>query len=66
MSQDKIKPGTNTLRLSRVTQLEEESQKQIHVSGFMVTSLIYLDLSVVQGDKSGSICILLHAKIQLV
>ena len=31
----------------------------------MLRSLIHLDLSFVQGDKYGSICILLHADIQL-
>jgi hypothetical protein len=35
------------------------------VSGFMWRSLIHLDLSFVQGDKNGSICILLHADHQL-
>ena len=35
------------------------------VSGFMWSSLIHLDLSFVQGDKNGSICILLHANHQL-
>jgi hypothetical protein len=30
------------------------------VSGFMWSSLIYLDLSFIQEDKNGSICILLH------
>jgi hypothetical protein len=35
------------------------------VSGFMLRSLIHLDLSFVQGDRCGSICILLHADIQL-
>jgi hypothetical protein len=35
------------------------------VSSFMWRSLIYLDLSFVQGDKNGSICILLHADLQL-
>ena len=34
------------------------------VSSFMLRSLIHLDLSFVQGDKYGSICILLHADIQ--
>jgi hypothetical protein len=31
----------------------------------MLRSLIHLDLSFVQGNKYGSICILLHADIQL-
>ena len=35
------------------------------VSGFMWRSLIHLELSLVQGDKNGSICILLHADLQL-
>ena len=35
------------------------------VSGFMWRSLIHLDLSFVEGDKNGSICILLHADRQL-
>ena len=35
------------------------------VSGFMWRSLIHLDLSIVQGVKNGSICILLHADHQL-
>ena len=35
------------------------------VTGFMWRSLIHLDLSFVQGDKNGSICILLHANCQL-
>jgi hypothetical protein len=34
-------------------------------SGFMWSSLIHLDLSFVQGDKNGSIYILLHANLQL-
>jgi hypothetical protein len=34
------------------------------VSGFMWRSFIHLDLSFVQGDKNGSICILLHANCQ--
>jgi hypothetical protein len=32
---------------------------------FMLKSLIYLDMSFVQGDTYGSICILLHADRQL-
>jgi hypothetical protein len=35
------------------------------VSGFMWSSLINLDLTLVQGDKNGSICILLHDNCQL-
>ena len=35
------------------------------VCGFMWSSLIHLDLSFLQGDKNGSICILLHADHQL-
>jgi hypothetical protein len=36
------------------------------VSGFMWRSLIYLHLSFVQGDKNGSIRILLHGKLPVV
>ncbi|EDL26336.1 mCG146360 [Mus musculus] len=39
--------------------------KLFSISGFMWMPLIHLDLSLVQGDKSGSICILLHADRQL-
>jgi hypothetical protein len=35
-----------------------------NASGFMWRSLIHLDLSFVQGDKNGSICILLHVDYQ--
>ena len=35
------------------------------VSGFKWSSLIHLDLNFLQGDKNGSICILLHANCQL-
>ena len=35
------------------------------VSGFMWRSLIHLELSLVQGDKDGSVHILLHADLQL-
>lgn len=35
------------------------------MSGFMLRSLIHLDFGFVQGDRYGSICILLHADIQL-
>ena len=41
------------------------SSIRFSVSGFMLRSLIHLDLSFVQGDRYGSICILLHADIQL-
>jgi hypothetical protein len=35
------------------------------VSGFMLRSLIHLYLNVIQGDRYGTICILLHTDIQL-
>jgi hypothetical protein len=35
------------------------------VYGFLWRSLIHLDLSFVQGDKNGSICIVLHDNRQL-
>jgi hypothetical protein len=35
-------------------------------TGFMWPSLIHLDLSIVQGDKNGSIHIILHADRQLI
>jgi hypothetical protein len=38
---------------------------RFRVSGFMLRSLIYLDLTFIQGNKYGSICILLHADIHL-
>ena len=41
------------------------SYSRFGVYYFMLRSLIHLDLSFVQGDKYGSICILLHADIQL-
>ena len=41
------------------------SSIRFSVSSFMLRSLIHLDLSFVQGDKHSSICILLHANIQL-
>ena len=41
------------------------SSIRFSVSGFMWRSLIHLDLSFVQGDKNGSICILLHTDLQL-
>ena len=37
---------------------------RLSVTWFMLRSLIYLDLSFVQGDKYGSICVLLNAEIQ--
>lgn len=37
----------------------------LNVSGFMLMSLIRLDLSFMQGDRYVSICSLLHADIQL-
>jgi hypothetical protein len=37
------------------------SSIRFSVSGFMLRSLIYLELSFVEGDRYGSICILLHA-----
>ena len=39
------------------------SSIRFSVSGFKWKSLIHLDLSFVQGDKDGSICILLHANL---
>jgi hypothetical protein len=41
------------------------SSIRFSVSGFMLRSLIHLDLSFVQGDKYGSIFILLHRDSQL-
>jgi hypothetical protein len=41
------------------------SSIRFSVSGFMYWSLIHLDLSFVQGDKYGSIFILLHTDSQL-
>ena len=41
------------------------SSIRFSVFSFMLRSLIHLDLSFVQGDKYGSICILLHVVIQL-
>ena len=38
---------------------------QVQCTCFILRSLIHLDLSFVQGDKYGSVCILLHADIQL-
>ena len=35
------------------------------MTGFMLRSLIHLNLSFVQGDIYASICILLHAEMQL-
>jgi hypothetical protein len=44
---------------------EEQCLIKISHPGFMLMSLMYLLLSFVQGDKYGSICILLHSDIQL-
>ncbi|MBV2150903.1 DUF3704 domain-containing protein [Sphingobium sp. AS12] len=41
------------------------SSNRFSVAGFMLRSLIHLDLSFVHGDRYGSICSLLHASIQL-
>jgi len=41
------------------------SSISLNVSVFMWRSLIHLDLSFVQDDKHGSICILLHVDLQL-
>jgi hypothetical protein len=41
------------------------SSINFNVSGFMCSSLIHLDLSFVQGDKNGSIRILLHDNLQM-
>ena len=41
------------------------SYSRFGVYYFMLRSLIHLNLSFVQGDKYGSICILLHADIQV-
>jgi len=41
------------------------SSMRFVVSGFMLRSLIHLYWNFVQGDRCGSICILLHADIQL-
>jgi hypothetical protein len=41
------------------------SSTRFSVSGFMLRSLIHLDLSFMQGNRYGSICILLHANTQL-
>ena len=38
---------------------------RFHITGFMVRSLIYLDLSFEHGDRYGFTCILLHVNIQL-
>ena len=35
------------------------------ISGFMWRSLINVELSILQGDKNGLMCILLHADFQL-
>jgi hypothetical protein len=41
------------------------SSTRFSISGFMWRSLIHLDLSFVQEDKNGSICIFLHVDRQL-
>jgi hypothetical protein len=41
------------------------SSVSFSVSGFMWSSLIHLDLTLVQGDRNGSIHILLHDNLQL-
>ena len=41
------------------------SSVRFSVSGFMLRSLIYLNLSFVQDDKSGFVYILLHTESQL-
>jgi hypothetical protein len=40
-------------------------RKVVSVSGFMWSSLIHLDLTLVQGDRNGSIRILLNDNCQL-
>jgi hypothetical protein len=52
----KISPVPISLRFSPTF-----SAINFSVSGFMWRSLIYLGLNFVQGDKNGSILILLHA-----
>ena len=42
------------------------SSMRFSVSSFMLSSLIHLDLSFVQGDRYGSTCMFLHAANQLV
>jgi hypothetical protein len=37
---------------------------EFSVSGFMLRSLIHLDLSLIESDRYGSICIILHADIK--
>jgi hypothetical protein len=49
-----------SLRLSPIF-----SSIRFSISGFMWSSLIHLDFSFVQGDKNGSVCILLHVDLQL-
>jgi hypothetical protein len=39
---------------------------RFRVPGFILRSLVYLDLSFVQGNRHGSVCNFLHADIQLV
>jgi hypothetical protein len=48
-----------SLRLSSTS-----SSISFSVSGFVWSYLIHLDLSFVQGDKNGSICIILHDTFQ--
>jgi hypothetical protein len=42
------------------------SSMRFSVSGFMLRLLIHLDLSFMQGDKDGSVCILLYAVSSLI
>jgi hypothetical protein len=41
------------------------SSVSFSVSGFMCRSLVHVDVSFVQGNKNGSICIFLHADYEL-
>ena len=41
------------------------SFSSVSVTGFMLSSFMHLNLSFVWGDRYGSICIFLHARIQL-
>ena len=56
----KFSPVSMCLRLSPTF-----FSTRFSVSGFIGRSLIHLDLSCVQGDKNGLICILLHVDYQL-
>ena len=38
---------------------------KLYISGFILRSLIHMDLTFVPGNRYGSICILLHVDIQL-